>query len=73
MNAKLLERLRFIDFMLDHFGIVQRRHVMDYFGLSQPQASLDLAEYKAIAPANLEYDMTAKAYRKTASFIRQLP
>jgi hypothetical protein len=73
MNAKLLERLRFIDFVLDHFGLIQRAHLTDYFGISQPQASNDFAHYQNIAPANMAYDPTARAYRKSGGFVRQLP
>lgn len=73
MNAKLLERLRFIDFTLDHFGMIRRGHLMDYFGISQQQASNDLAHYQGIAPANMAYDLSARAYRKTEAFARQLP
>lgn len=73
MNAKLLERLRFIDFMLDHFGTIQRGHLCDYFGISQPQASNDFAHYQNIAPANMAYDLSARAYKKTDAFVRQLP
>lgn len=73
MNAKLLERLRFIDFTLDHFGLIQRAHLIDYFGISEPQASNDFSHYKSIAPANMAYDLTARAYRKTDAFARQLP
>lgn len=73
MNAKLLERLRFVDFTLDHFGMVRRGHLVDYFGISEPQATRDLAQYLAVAPANMVYDLSARAYRKTEAFARQLP
>lgn len=73
MNAKLLERLRFIDFMLDHFGMIQRGHLVDYFGISLPQATSDFGQYQDIAPANMVYDSSARAYKKAAAFIRQLP
>lgn len=73
MNAKLLERLRFIDFTLDHFGMIRRAHLIDYFGISLPQATNDLSQYQTIAPANMVYDVSARAYKKTAAFVRQLP
>lgn len=73
LNAKLLERLRFIDFTLEYFGVIRRAHLMDYFGISLPQASNDFAHYQNIAPANMEYDIHARTYRKTAAFVRQLP
>lgn len=73
INMGAMERLRFIDFIVDHFGAIQRRHVVDYFGVSQPQASLDIGRYKDLAPSNIEYDLGAKMYRKTAGFVRAFP
>lgn len=73
LNAKRFERLRFIDFVLEHFGVIQRGHLMDYFGISLPQASHDFAHYQDIAPGNMEYDVSARTYKKTAAFVRQMP
>lgn len=73
MNAKLLERLRFIDFSLAYFGQIKRPFLMDYFGISQPQASHDLAWYRSLAPTNLVYDTTARAYVRASGFVRHFP
>jgi hypothetical protein len=72
-NAALLARLRFIDFVLAHFGAINRRHLIDFFGVSQPQASLDLQRYLDLAPANMEYDLTGRTYRRSAGYTRLLP
>lgn len=72
-NAALQHRLRLIDFLLDHYGTIRRKQIMDYFGISLPQATLDFAAYYALAPANLEYDLSARTYRKAAGFQRLLP
>ena len=64
------QRLRFIDFLLHHYGTLNRAAIMDYFGVSIPQASMDIREYIALAPNNALYDKSAKTYRKTEEFAR---
>jgi hypothetical protein len=73
INRALLERLRFVDFLLDHFGVVQRKHLMDCFGISEPQASLDLRRYQELAPTNMQYDLKGRTYRKSEVYVRVLP
>jgi hypothetical protein len=73
MNHKILERLRMIDFLLDHFGSFNRAHLMDYWGLSMPQVSSDIQAYIAACPKNIRYDMSTKAYVKTDNFKRKWP
>ena len=68
-----MTRLRFIDFLLDHYGMFNRSAIVDYFGLSVPQASMDIRAYIEGAPGNLEYDKSGKAYRATAGFTRVWP
>lgn len=64
------QRLRFIDFLLHHYGTLNRSAIMDFFGVSMPQAAIDIRDYLAIAPANAVYDKRAKTYRKTEAFAR---
>src|SRR6266567_19876 len=61
-------RLEFIDFRLQWEGRLNRADVTDFFGISVPQASLDLARYMELAPANIEYDRRGKAYHATSTF-----
>lgn len=61
-------RLEFIDSRLYWNGRVNRSSLTEFFGISVPQASLDLAEYQAQAPENTVYDRTEKAYVATADF-----
>ena len=70
MSYAQTQRLRLIDFLVDHYGTVRRTAVMDYFGVSQPQASADIKRYIELAPANIAYDKSAKAYVKSAAFQR---
>jgi hypothetical protein len=55
-------RLEFIEFRLLWDGRINRSALVDHFGISVPQASIDLSRYAELAPANLSYDKTAKAY-----------
>lgn len=61
-------RLEFIDYRLRWDGQVNRRSLTDFFGISVPQASLDIAEYSKLAESNLEYDTRARVYRATDTF-----
>lgn len=64
------QRLRLIDFLLANYGKVNRSAVMDFFGISTPQASADFKEYMAIAPENMEYDSSARTYVRRSTFKR---
>jgi WYL domain len=61
-------RLEFIDFRLRWDGRLNRSGLTDFFGISVPQASLDIARYSELAPKNLEYDRAARVYLATRSF-----
>lgn len=56
------QRLEFIDFRLFWEGTIQRADLTKKFGVSIPQASLDLAKYRESAPDNLVYDARQKRY-----------
>ncbi|RON69387.1 WYL domain-containing protein [Pseudomonas fluorescens] len=61
-------RLEFIDFRLLWEGRLNRSDLTSFFRISVPQASLDLAAYQELAPENMTYDRTLKAYVAGASF-----
>lgn len=68
------QRLRFIDFLFAQYGTVNRSALMDYFGISMPQASSDLQQYMRLtSDTNAWYDASAKTYRKTDAFVRAYP
>lgn len=73
LTQPVLIRLRFIDFVLDHYGTLRRSAIMDYFGLSEPQATIDIREYLKLSPCNMVYDKTAKCYRRGDGFVRCFP
>lgn len=61
-------RLEFIDFRLRWDGRLNRSDLTDFFGVSTPQASLDIARYAELAPDNLLYDRSARVYLVTPGF-----
>ncbi len=62
------QRLEFIEFRLFWDGHVNRRDVMEQFGLSVNQASADLNRYLGFAPDNMVYDKSARTYVRGAGF-----
>lgn len=64
----LERRLQFIDFRLRWERRINRMDLTEYFGLSIPQASLDIAKYTELAPTNLVYDKSSKTYVATQDF-----
>jgi hypothetical protein len=61
-------RLQFIDFRLRWEGRINRPDLSNHFGVSIPQASLDIAKYIERAPDNLAYDRSSKTYVATEHF-----
>ncbi|PKO49081.1 MAG: WYL domain-containing protein [Betaproteobacteria bacterium HGW-Betaproteobacteria-4] len=61
-------RLEFIDFRLRWDGRLNRSDLIDFFGVSTPQASLDIARYSELAPNNLVYDRSARVYLAGLNF-----
>ena len=71
MSQAHLVRMRFIDFMLQYHGQINRFHIEDYFGLSRPQATLDLRMYNEAAPGNMTYVPSKKSYFAGEYFVRK--
>lgn len=69
-NYAIDQRLRFIDFLLHEYGAINLSALIGYFGISRPQASMDIREYMKIAPDNVEYDKSKKVYKRTPDFCR---
>ncbi len=61
-------RLEFADFRLFWEGRINRGDLTDYFGISTPQASADIARYQELAPDNITYNTRAKCYVAAAEF-----
>lgn len=62
-------RLQFIDFRLQWEGRINRRDLMQFFKISVPQASADIARYDELAPGNLHYDGSSRTYVAAAGFV----
>jgi predicted DNA-binding transcriptional regulator YafY len=61
-------RLQFVDYRLFWEGQVNRADIMEKFGVSLPQASNDLTQYRELAPGNIQYDPSSKRYLRSATF-----
>jgi hypothetical protein len=70
MNHAIERRMVLIDFLLAYYGYVQRDALMNYSGISKPQASVDLAMYRELADGNMEYNASAKRWERSATFAR---
>ena len=57
------QRLTWIRNRLHQRRKINRKDIMEKFGISMPQASLDLKKIQALYPNMLEYDRKAKCYR----------
>ncbi|AFT90145.1 helix-turn-helix transcriptional regulator [Paraburkholderia phenoliruptrix] len=66
-------RLEFIDFRLQWDGRLNRSDVTDFFGISTPQASLDISKYQAMRPQNMVYDRSTRVYVATPDFDPAFP
>jgi len=63
-----MQRLQFIEFRLLWDGQVNRSDLINAFGISVPQATLDFREYMQRAPENMDYDKRRKFYFPTHKF-----
>lgn len=63
------QRLEFIEFRLFWEGAINRADLVEFFGISIPQASKDLALYQERAPGNIEYDKRGKRYVAAEKFM----
>jgi len=70
MNYAVQQRMRLIDFLLFHYGQINRRIIMDYFGIGEAAATRDIKAYKEVAPDNIEYSGADKVYKRTLKFER---
>lgn len=56
------QRMDWIAETLRVFGFINREHLQRKFGISTPQASLDLAAFMRANPTAMAYDLSAKRY-----------
>lgn len=69
MRWGIEQRLGFIEFRLFWEGSINRADLIEFFGVSVPQASKDLTMYQERAPGNMEYDKRNKCYVAADKFV----
>lgn len=62
------QRLEFIEFRLFWDGELSRADLIKKFGISVPQASIDISRYKNVASSNIEYDASKRRYVPSETF-----
>lgn len=62
-------RLEFIDFRLMWDARLNRSDLCEHFRISPQQASLDLAAYERLAPANMVYDRAQRAFLRAPGYV----
>ena len=67
------KRLEFIDFRLRWDGRLNRSDLTNFFGVSTPQASLDISRYLDLAPGNVSYNRSERTYLATENFQSLFP
>lgn len=63
------ERLSYIEFRLYFLGKVGRQDLKDRFGVAPAAATRDFAEYKRLAPNNINFDNASKMYVIATEFV----
>ena len=56
------DRLAFIELRVRFVGEIRRQDLVARFGIQAAAATRDIAQYKDIAPRNLDYDTKGKVY-----------
>lgn len=56
------DRLAFIELRLRFLGEIRRQDLVTRFGIQSAAATRDIAQYKDLAPRNLDYDTKTKTY-----------
>lgn len=65
MNWFAQQRQEWIAETVRVFGFINREHIVRKFGVSTPQASMDLNEFQRARPGCIAYDKSAKRYIAT--------
>ena len=71
MTQAQRDRLAFVELRLRFVGEIRRQDLVTRFGIQAAAATRDIAQYKEMAPRNMEYDTKGKVYVR-ASWFRPL-
>jgi hypothetical protein len=69
MNWFKNHRLEWIAESLRVYGFINREHLETKFGISTPQASMDLRDFRGKFPKCIKYDKSLKCYLSTAHVV----
>jgi hypothetical protein len=64
MNWFEQRRMEWIAEMLTIYGFINREHLQRKFGISVPQASLDLKAFERHRPGVMTYNLSTKRYER---------
>lgn len=67
-NHAQKERLAFIDFSLQYFGVIARGDLIDRFQTGLAASTRDFSAYRELAPDNMELRHQTKSYHRTQKF-----
>lgn len=62
------DRLAFVELRLRFVGDIRRQDLVTRFGIQAAAATRDIAQYKEMAPRNMEYDTKGKVYVRGSWF-----
>jgi predicted DNA-binding transcriptional regulator YafY len=68
MTQAQRDRLAFVELRLQFVGEIRRQDLVTRFGIQAAAATRDIAQYKELAPRNLEYDTKGKVYVRGSWF-----
>lgn len=68
MTQAQRDRLAFVELRLRFVGEIRRQDLVTRFGIQAAAATRDIAQYKELAPGNMEYDTKGKVYVRAAWF-----
>ncbi len=68
MTQAQRDRLAFVELRLRFVGEIRRQDLVTRFGIQAAAATRDIAQYKALAPGNMEYDPKGKVYVRGSWF-----
>lgn len=63
------DRLAFVELRLRFLGDIRRQDLVERFGIQTAAATRDLTQYKLLAPGNMAYSASAKAYLRGEHFL----
>lgn len=68
MKQPQITRLQFIHGTIERDNKLNVGQICDEFKISKAMASVDIREYRALCPGNMEYDVRNKYYFKSVLF-----